>query len=155
MLNHLATTLIGRETVEPFLLAIEDADSCGAVHLMTGESEEVAIEVLDIDGEVGNALGTVDHHRNPMLMGDADDVLNGIDGSENIAHMGAADNFRLVGEELLVFVETELSVVGHRYDFQYDAFLPCLQLPWNNIGVVLHRRYNHFVAGLHELVAES
>ena len=80
-LNHLASTLIRRQPVEPFLLAVEHADACRTVHLMPAEGIEVAVEVLHVDAEVGSSLSTIHKHGNAMLVGCADDLLHGIDGA--------------------------------------------------------------------------
>ena len=79
--DHLAAALIGWHLVEPPLLAVEDADARGAVHLVAAEGEEVAVEGLHVDAHVRGALGAVDEHGHLMVVGDADEPADGVDGA--------------------------------------------------------------------------
>ena len=90
---------------------------------MAGKSEEVAVEVLDVDLEMRHALCTVDHHRYAMLMGYADDILYRIDRSKDITDMGAAHYLCFVAEELLVFVHLKHALVCHRDNLQHYSLL--------------------------------
>ena len=153
-LNHLSPTLIRRQAVEPVFLAIKHADSRRAVHLVTAESEEVAVHRLHVYREVGRALGAVNHHGNAMFMGDAYDFVHRIDRSEHVADVRHANNLRPFGKQLLVFVEHKFAPVGHRNDADGDAFLGRLKLPRHNVGVVFHDRDDYFVALLHERITE-
>ena len=148
--NHLSPTLIGRQTVEPLLPAIKHTDARRTIHLMTAECEEVAAECLHVDLEVGRALRGVDEHRHAMLMSDADDVGDRIDGAQHIAHMSNADETSAVGEQLLILVHEELAAVADRDDTEADALACLQQLPRHDIGMVLHHRHDDLVALLHE-----
>ena len=70
LVDHLAATLIGRQTVEPLLLAIEHTDTRRTVHLMAAEGQEIAVELLHVYGKVRCTLRTVDQHRDAVLVGD-------------------------------------------------------------------------------------
>ena len=89
-----------------------------------------------------------------MVMGNADDVVDGIYRSERIADVGNADDARLVREELLVSLHVQLAAVVHRDDLQSDAALCSLKLPGHDVAVVLHRRDDYLVAFTHESLAE-
>ena len=154
MLNHLSPTLIRRQTVEPVLLAIEHADARRTVHLMTAEDKEVAVEILHVDLEMGRALGAVDHHGNVVGMGDAHDILHGINRTEDVAHVGNAYYLRMFVEQLLKGLQVEESVVGHRDDAQADALAGGGELPGHDVGVVLHHRDDDLVARLHHRFGE-
>ena len=90
LVNHLATTLIGRQLLKPLLLAIEHANARWAVHLMTTEGKEVAVHSLYVYTEVGRTLGTIHQDGNVVLVSNFDNVCNGIHRSQNIADMSDA-----------------------------------------------------------------
>ena len=91
-LYHLAAAHVGRDAVEPLFLAVEYADACGAVYLMSTESEEVAVEVLYIHLEVGRTLCSVNEDRDIVGVGYADDVLDGVDGAQDVADVGERED---------------------------------------------------------------
>ena len=113
MLYHLSPTLVRRKFVEPRFLAIQDTDTCGAIHLMTREGEEVAVDVLHIDLEMRGALRAIHQHGDAVLMGNGNHLLHGIDGAEHVAHVGQADKTRMLIEELAVGLLVERAVVVH------------------------------------------
>ena len=146
VLYHLATALIGRQAVEPLFLAVEHADAGGTVHLVAAEGEEVAVYLLHIDGDVGCALGAVDHHGHVVGVGDAYHLLYGVDGAQHIADMADADDAGARGEEALILVEEQLAALVDGYDLDHDAALACLELPGHDVGVVLHDGDDDLVA---------
>jgi hypothetical protein len=79
---------------------------------MAGERIEIAIEQPDIDRPVGQGLGAVEEHRDPLGMGGGDDLANRIDGAERIrdVHHGAEPRAR--AEELQVPVHQELTAIA-------------------------------------------
>ena len=74
---HLATTLIRRQLLQPLLLAVEHANACRTVHLMTAERKEVAVHRLDIDLEVRSTLRTIYQNGDAVLMSGLDDLFDG------------------------------------------------------------------------------
>ncbi len=153
-LNHLATTLIGRQTVEPFFLAVEHTNTCGAIDLMSTESEEIAIEVLHIDLEMGCRLCSVHHHRHAVFMSNAHNVFHGVHRAEGVAHMRHANDLRAVRKQLLILVHEQVAAVVDGYDLKSDAALCCLQLPRHDVRMVLHDAHDHLVALAHKLFTE-
>ena len=154
LVDHLATTLIGRQLFEPLLLAIEHANARRSVHLMSAESEEVAIHGLNVDLEVGCALGSIHQNGDAMGVGYLDDLFNGIDGAQNVAHMGHTDNLGLIGDERFELIQTQDTIIGNGKMLHDDASFHGLELPRDDVGVVLHLCDNHLVAGLHLRFAE-
>ena len=94
LVNHLATTLIWRQFLQPFLLAIQHAYASRAVHLMATEGIEITIQRLHINTEVGGSLCSVNHHRNTMLVRHTDNIGNGVDGTQHVADVGDAHQLR-------------------------------------------------------------
>jgi len=84
----------------------------------------------------------------------AHNLLHWVHCSERIAHVSHTYYLRPLREQLLVCLHVELSAVVHRYHFQRDAALCCLQLPRNDVRVVLHYGHYHLVAFRHERFAE-
>ena len=117
---------------------------------MTAEGEEVATQCLHIHLEMGCALRCVNQHRHAMFMGDADDVVDGIDGAEHIAHMGDADDARAVGEQPFILLHEEFSTVGDGNHTETDTLACLQQLPRHNVGMMLHDRHDDLVTLLHQ-----
>ena len=68
---------------------------------MSAEGKEVAPQLLDVDGEVGYALGSIDKDRYAVGVGGGDDMFHGVDSAKDIADVGDADDFRAAADELL------------------------------------------------------
>lgn len=66
---------------------------------MPGKSEKVAVKRLDVDFDVGGALGRIDENLDFRVdfSNDADDFRDGILCSDRIADMRDCDNFCLAG----------------------------------------------------------
>ena len=109
--NHLATALIGWQTVEPFFFSVEHTDTRRTVHLMATERIEIAVELLNIHFQVWSTLRTVDEHGDATSMGFGDDKTYGIHRSEHVAHVGEAHQLRAFCQQCFQTVQTELSIV--------------------------------------------
>lgn len=155
MLNHLTAALIRRQPVEPFFLAIENADAGRPVHLMSAEHEEIIVEVLHVNLEVRGALSAVYHNRNVMAVGNAYYLLHRVDRAEHIADMRHADDLRAGRYKLFKLIKLQLTVVSHRYHLHHYALAACLQLPRHDIGMMFHSRDNNLIALFHELIREG
>jgi hypothetical protein len=77
-----SSSLPRREHLEEVGFSIEGSDACGSEYLVTGKNEEVSIESLHVDREVRGRLGSVNQNMDTVCMGDLDDFLDRIDGSE-------------------------------------------------------------------------
>ena len=152
--NHLATTLIRWHAVEPFLLTIEYANTRWSIHLMAAESKEVAIQILYIDFEMWRTLCAVNQYRYAVFMSDADDFFHRVHRSQHIADMCNTDKLRFVREQLLISVHIEDAVITHRNHTNRNTFLGGLQLPRNNITVMLHHGYDNLIPLVQEGIAE-
>ena len=155
MVPHLAAALVGGQFVQPVFLAIKHAYAGGTVDLVPGEDVEVGIEGLYVDGHVGDALRAVDEDGDAVGVGGGYHLLDGIDGAEHIADVGNADKFGLRGEEAFVFIQEQLAAVVHGDDAKHDAAPGGLQLPGDDVAVMLHGRDDDFVASLHLRLAEG
>ena len=91
LINHLATALIWGQFLEPLLFSIEHTNACRTVHLMTAEGKEVAIHCLNIHLEVRRALGSINQNGDIMRVGNFYYLLNGINCTKHIAHVGHTD----------------------------------------------------------------
>ena len=154
LVDHLTPTLIWRQLLQPLLLAIEHANACRSIHLMAAEGEEVAVHRLHIHLEVRRTLGSVHQHGDAMPMGNADDLLNGIDGSQHITHMRHADDLGTVGNQRFQLICTKNAVIRDRDMLDDNPPFHGLKLPADDVRVVLHLRHDHLVAWLHLRFAE-
>src|SRR5713226_1217067 len=69
--NHLATSLEWGHLLKQLPPSVEDSDPSRAQHLVPGEGKEVATDLADADGHMGNRLGSVNHRQRPRLSGPA------------------------------------------------------------------------------------
>ena len=88
-------------------------------------------------------------------MGNVCHLLDGIDRPKDIADMGNAHKPCVLCKELLVCVQVQHAFFSHRDHLQDNPPALCLQLPWNDVGVVFHRRDNHLIALLHAALCEA
>ena len=128
-LYHVATAHVRGHLIQPLLLAVEDADTCGAVRLVSGEGKEIAIHLFNVHGKVRCALCSVYQHRYIVLVCYVYDVLYGVYCSQNIAHVGYGHQLGALVEESLVRLHVQASVVRHGDDTQTYAGACLCQLP--------------------------
>ena len=69
---------------EEILAAPEDADPGRREHLVAGEGEDVAAELLDVDRAIRNGLTRIDDHDCVAFVRPRREVCDGIDGSERV-----------------------------------------------------------------------
>ena len=55
---------------------------------MPGEGVEVAAELADVGGKMGNSLGSVDEKQSAVSVADACDLGDGVDDPEHVRHLG-------------------------------------------------------------------
>ena len=77
-LDHLSPAHVRRHGLQPFSLSIKDPGSGGGIQLVTGEGIEVAIQRLNVNRLVNNALCTVHKHRNAFTVAYLNDFPNRI-----------------------------------------------------------------------------
>ena len=87
-------------------------------------------------------------------MGYADNVGNGVDGTEDIADVSYADESGAGVEQLAICLDVEPAAIVHWHHAKHYAALGCLQLPGYYIRVVFHDRDDDLVALLHESVGK-
>ena len=121
---------------------------------MAGEAVEVTTYLLYVDGHVGNGLSTIDKHGDAVLMGNVDNLFDGVDSAEGVGDMGAGDKTGAGGEKGLVGVEVEDTLVGEGDNFETCADLLAGKLPRDDVGVVFHAGDDDFVAGFEKLATE-
>ena len=91
LVDHLASALIGRQFLQPFLLAIEYTDARWSVHLMAAKGKEIAIHRLYIYLKMRGALCTIHQNGDAMLVGCLDNLLYRIHRAQHITYMRHAD----------------------------------------------------------------
>ena len=105
---------------------------------MSTEYKEIAIDVLHIHTEMGSALRSIHQYRHTMLMGNARYLLDRINRAKDIAYMGDAHQLGAPVEHTTEFIELKFTTLVHRDDPNGNATFCSLQLPWHDIGVMLH-----------------
>ena len=82
-------------------------------------------------------------------MGYLDDLFDGIDGSQHVAHMGHTDDLGLLSDERFELIQTEDAIIGDGEMVHDDASFHGLELPRDDVGVVLHLGDDDLIALLH------
>ena len=95
---------------------------------------------------MGDGLRGIDEAGDSVCVCYVDDLAHRIDGAEDVGEGGDRHHFCSWGEELLVCLHIELSLIADRD----HAELGALELPRDDIGVVLHRGDDHLVTRLHK-----
>ena len=86
-------------------------------------------------------------------MGAVDNLFDRIDSAERIRNVSDGYELRLLAQQRVVFIHQQFARVVHRNDAQPGALLFAEHLPRNNVGVMLHRRDDDFVARTDEFAA--
>ena len=146
VLDHLTTPLIRLHLVEPLRFAVHHADTHRGVHLVAGETVEVAVEGLHIHRTVRHGLRSVDKDGHIMAVRDADDLLNRVDGAQRVGDVRHGYNLGALGYQGLQFPEHQLPFIVERQHFQRRAAVLAGQLPRHDVRVVLHFGNDDLVA---------
>ena len=121
---------------------------------MPAESEELAIQLLNIDRKVRNTLCAVEHYGNIVGVGNVNDFTNWVNRTHYVADVGYADEFCLLGNELLESLHIEHTFVVDWDYLQNYATTLGKDLPRHDVGMVLYVGNNNLVAFLHKTFAE-
>ncbi len=81
--------------------------------------------------------------------------MSGSDGAERVGNLSEGDEARLGTEQLVIFVEQDLSGVVHGGDAQARASFGAEHLPGNDVGVVLEPGDDDFIAFVDILAAPA
>ena len=116
---------------------------------MGGERHEVHAERTHVHRAVRDALRGVEERERARGVGLADDLRDGVDGSEDVGDVHERHQLRAaVGQEPGEGRELQLAVRGHRDEPQLQRALGGQHLPRHQIRVVLHLREHDRIAGL-------
>src|SRR5262249_29429466 len=74
--DHFSAPLEGTHGLQHSLAPIERADARGTVNLVACENEEVAVQVLHVNGHMDSALASIDQDWDTARMCDATDLLD-------------------------------------------------------------------------------
>ena len=153
--NHLAAALIGRHAVQQFLLAVEHTNAGRSIDFVTGEGEEVAVNVLHVHREVGHALCTVHKDAGAVGVSHRRHLLHRIHRAEHVADVGDGDEAGARCEEFFVSLQIHLTGIVDGNDFEDNPFALPHELPRNDVAVVFHDRQQDFVALPEERLGEG
>ena len=149
--DHAAAGFVGGHGVEEGAFAVEHADTGGAGHLVSAESEEVAADGLHVDRFVSDGLGGVDHGDGADGAGLGAERGGVGEDAEGVGEMREGEELHLWREQAVecVEVEAEFGVGTEDRDvFQRGAGAGGELLPRNEVGVVLHLGREDDIAGL-------
>ena len=105
---------------------------------MTGEGEEIAIEILDVDRHVRNALRPIEDRDRAGGVGLGNHLLRRIDRAKAVADMGEGDKFRPLGEQFGVVLLVDPAIWSDPDMPEPGPLFLGDQLPRHDVRVVLH-----------------
>ena len=129
------------------------ADAEGPVHLVGGESGEVAAEFLHVEGQMGERLRGVEHEAGAGLMCQARHVGHGIHDAEHVRHVGDAYEFGVLAKESLVFPKVKPAVGKQGNEVEHGIPAARQKEPRQKVGVVFGKRDDDVIAFIHVEVA--
>ena len=88
-----------------FRSAIENADSSGRTHFVTGESEEIAAELLNIERHVPDALRCINQSDRANVSSFLAKIGHGINRAERIGNVSEAEHFYFWRQQRRKFFE--------------------------------------------------
>ena len=100
------------------------------------------------------ALRAVDQHRNAVGVGDPRHLFDRHQRAEHVRHVGDRHHLGARTDQLLEFVDQEVSLIVDRRPFDHRALAFAEEMPRHDVGMVLHDREDDLVAGLDALAAE-
>ena len=153
--DHFAAAHIGWHLLQQRFLAVEHANARGAIDLVAAEGQEVAIQGLHIDGQMGCRLSGIEEHGHLVGVGHADDVSHRVDGAEDIADEGAGEQAGAGREQRLKGIEVQAPFVRDGAHLDNNTRTRLQELPGNDVRMMLHLRQDDFIAIVQESLAEG
>lgn len=120
---------------------------------MTREGEEIAIELLNVDRHVRDALRSIDKEERTCRMGELADLADIVDSAHDIGDMGGADESGAIVEKRLESIYLERPVFINVEDTELSPATLAKELPGDDVGMVLERRDDNLIALANELIA--
>ena len=145
--DHLAAAQEGLHALQDVDPADEHADPGRAEHLVAGEGVEVGAERRHVDRHVRDGLGAVDQAEGAGVVRHPGDVGHRVDRAEHVARVGHRDHAHLLGQQRPERVHVQLAARRDRREDHLRPRDPGDDLPRDDVGVVLHLRHEHPVAG--------
>ena len=121
---------------------------------MAAEGEEIAVHRLNIHLEVRRTLSPIHHDGDIMGMRHLNHLLHRIHRSKHIAHMGYTDDFSPFRNQRFQLIETKLAIIRNGDMLHFNPPFHRLQLPADDVRVMLHLCDSPLIALLHLRFAE-
>src|SRR5437899_7414282 len=152
--NHFSAAAIGRRFLEAFGAAIQNSETGRAAHFMARKSEEIAPDLLPVEGPVTRALGGIDERNDATLSRAFAVICYRIDRAEPVRDVSHGQQLDIAGEILIELRKIEQTAVAiNRQKNQFSPDPLGQQLPRNDVAVVLHLGEQNFIAALDVLRA--
>ncbi len=131
----------------------DDPEAGRAAHLVRGEREEIAANLLHVDGAMSRTLRRIDECYDATPAGAFAVFGDGIDRAERVGNVRHRQQFHVAGE---VFVELAgIKQAGVTVDREKDELCAGAlgqEMPRHDVAAVLHLGEQDFVAALDELM---
>ena len=74
--DHAAAALVRRHGFQKVAFAVQDSNTCGSEHLMSGERIKIGIQRPNVDSQVRRRLGAIDQRNRANLVCQFDNSAN-------------------------------------------------------------------------------
>jgi hypothetical protein len=142
--DHVAATEERGHGIEQRFATPQHADARRPAEFVRGEGEEVRTPGLHVGGVVGYVLAAVDDGDGAGRVCGVDELLDGCQRAENVAHRSEGKDLCSV-EKPGQGCEVELAVGGEGHPTQFEPALGGEHVPRDDVGVVLHVREDNRV----------
>src|SRR5262249_20335415 len=146
--DHVSAALERGHLLQQSGFAVQDANSGGAVHLVSGKGVEVTVQSLHVDFKMGHSLCTIDQYRNTFLVCQLYNLADRIQGPKRIRDVCDRDDLCAGCEECFKLGKQQLATIIDGSDPQLCASFLAQNLPGHDVRMMLHGGDQHFIATL-------
>ena len=136
--DHLAPAEERIHLLEELALGVQPAGGRRAEHLVPAEREEVAVQLGDVDGAVGNELRPVDEDHGADGVRGLDEVAQRRQRPEGVRHPGDGEDLRALRQQRFQARQVQQALVGQRDVPQGRPRVARAELPGDDVGMMLH-----------------
>ena len=135
--DHIAAAQERGHLLQQFGAGVQGTHAHGGIQFVGGAGRKIHIQLLHVHGGVGCALGAVQHHHGTHGVGALDDLLHGGAQAQDVGNHRNTDQFRLIGNFLIQFVQRQAAVLAGVHIHQLGTGGFGHALPGHQVGVVL------------------
>ena len=137
------------------MFAPQHANAEGPEHLMAGKCEEIAVEALNIDGKMRDALRAVNHQVTANRMNALTQLSNRVFNTKDVGDLRYRDDLGTLADLRVHFLGSDDAMLVGAQVHQACSCCATHLLPGNKVRVMLHDGDAHLVARLEDRCTEG